>query len=78
MSKLRLLLWEECNRTCAGCCNKDWNLSELPVCFDYSGYDLILIRKLPTRHIRQRSGIPCAEKSSLSVPETAGWIVMPS
>ena len=26
---LRLLLWEECNRTCQGCCNKDWDLSSL-------------------------------------------------
>ena len=30
MSKLRLLLWDECNRACEGCCNKDWDLEELP------------------------------------------------
>lgn len=41
--ELRLLLWEECNRTCAGCCNKDWNVSSLPVCSDYSGYELIML-----------------------------------
>ena len=31
MKKLRLLLFEECNRNCEGCCNKDWNLKELPI-----------------------------------------------
>jgi len=43
MSKLRLLLWEDCNRTCEGCCNKDWDLRTLPVCSDFSGYDLIML-----------------------------------
>jgi hypothetical protein len=28
---LRLLLWEACNRSCAGCCNKQWDLTALPV-----------------------------------------------
>lgn len=41
--KLRLLLWEDCNRSCEGCCNKNWNLSELPVCVDYNDYDLIML-----------------------------------
>jgi len=31
MKKLRLLLWETCNRTCPGCCNHDWDLTALPV-----------------------------------------------
>jgi hypothetical protein len=43
MTKLRLLLSEECNRKCKGCCNKDWNLDQLPVCIDYSQYSEILI-----------------------------------
>ena len=30
MKKLRLLLFEECNRSCPGCCNKDWDLKSLP------------------------------------------------
>jgi len=43
MSKLRLLLFEECNRSCDGCCNKDWDLKSLPVCKDYSPYDEIML-----------------------------------
>lgn len=30
MRNLRLLLWEDCDRSCEGCCNKDWNLKALP------------------------------------------------
>lgn len=30
MKKLRLLFTRVCPRTCPGCCNKDWNLSNLP------------------------------------------------
>ena len=43
MKTLRLLLWEECNRNCSQCQNKNWDLSKLPVCRDYSGYDQILL-----------------------------------
>lgn len=31
MKKLRLVLFEECDRTCEGCCNKDWDIKNLPV-----------------------------------------------
>lgn len=41
--KLRLLLFADCNRHCAGCCNKDWNLESLPICTDYTPYDEILL-----------------------------------
>lgn len=41
--KLRLLLTEDCNRACPGCCNKDWDLDKLPVCSDYKGYDMIML-----------------------------------
>lgn len=41
--KLRLILFPECNRKCSGCCNKDWNITELPVCVDFSGYDEYLL-----------------------------------
>ena len=37
--KLRLLVTENCNRNCEGCCNKDWDLSSLEVCTSYKGYD---------------------------------------
>lgn len=41
--KLRLLLFEECDRKCDGCCNNDWNLATLPVCNDYTPYRLIML-----------------------------------
>lgn len=41
--KLRLLFTPECNRSCRGCCNKDWDLNALPICHDYSGYEEIII-----------------------------------
>lgn len=43
MKKLRLLVTEKCNRSCLGCCNKDWDLKSLPICRDFSGYSEILI-----------------------------------
>jgi hypothetical protein len=43
MKKLRLLLTEKCDRSCKGCCNKDWELNKLPVCKSYNGYDEIII-----------------------------------
>lgn len=41
--KLRLLLLEKCNRTCKGCCNKEYDLHALPVCHDFSGYSEVLL-----------------------------------
>ena len=41
--KLRLLLFEECNRNCPGCCNKDWDLKSIPVCTDFTPYRLIML-----------------------------------
>lgn len=35
--KLRLLLFEECDRDCPGCCNRDWDLRSFPVCRDFIG-----------------------------------------
>lgn len=43
MRKLRLLVTEKCNRSCAGCCNKDWDLKQLPVCSNFRPYGLIMI-----------------------------------
>ena len=40
---LRLLLWPECNRSCEYCCNKQFNLAELPVAPDFRGYGQILL-----------------------------------
>lgn len=31
MKKLRLLVTSTCNRKCAGCCNKEWDLQSLPI-----------------------------------------------
>ena len=43
MKKLRLLLFEECDRACEGCCNKDWDLASLEVEKDFRDYDLIML-----------------------------------
>lgn len=40
---LRLLLFSECDRSCRGCCNKDWNLTALPECQDYTGFDTVIL-----------------------------------
>ena len=42
---LRLLLFSKCNRSCEGCCNKDWDLKGLPVfnMNDVSNYDMIML-----------------------------------
>ena len=41
--KLRLLLTQKCNRSCVGCCNKDYNLDELPIELDFKDYECIMI-----------------------------------
>lgn len=43
MKSLRLLLFEECNRNCGGCCNKGFALEQLEVCRDFTGYDEIIL-----------------------------------
>ena len=43
MKKLRLLLTKACNKNCEGCCNKDWDLDNLPICRSYKEYDEIMI-----------------------------------
>lgn len=40
---LRLLLWEECDRACAGCCNRDWDLARLPVAESFAGFDMVML-----------------------------------
>ena len=41
--KLRLLLNKDCDRSCAGCCNKDWDLDNLPICKTYKDYEEIIL-----------------------------------
>lgn len=43
MTKLRLFLWSDCNRSCEGCCNKDWDIAKLPVYDGKTKYDSILL-----------------------------------
>ena len=43
MKKLRLLVTKYCPKSCAGCCNKDWDLDNLPVVDDFGIYDEIFI-----------------------------------
>jgi MoaA/NifB/PqqE/SkfB family radical SAM enzyme len=40
---LRLLITEECKRDCAGCCNKQWDLSKLPLESRFDQYEMILL-----------------------------------
>lgn len=40
---LRLLLLEKCNRNCEGCCNKDFNLKNLPIETQFAGYENIML-----------------------------------
>jgi len=43
--KLRLLVTDKCDRKCPGCCNKDWDLSALPLATisELKDYDEILL-----------------------------------
>jgi organic radical activating enzyme len=43
MRKLRLLIEEKCNRNCEGCCNKDFDLKNLPVERNFSQYQEIIL-----------------------------------
>ena len=42
MKKLRLLVTKECPKKCPGCCNKDWDIDNLPK-VEHFNYDEILI-----------------------------------
>ena len=41
--KLRLLIAENCNRKCDWCCNNNFNIEDLPICKDFSQYELIML-----------------------------------
>ena len=43
MKKLRLLVTKSCNRSCAGCYNKNFDLDSLPVITDFSHYEKVMI-----------------------------------
>ncbi len=43
MKKLRLLVTKDCNRSCPGCCNKDWDLDALEKCTSFEEYDEIIL-----------------------------------
>ena len=43
MDKLRLVLFPECNRNCEGCCNKDWDVTNLPIAESYKDYKVIML-----------------------------------
>ena len=42
MKKLRLLITPQCDRACEGCCNKDWDIKNLPIAEEFTGYDVIM------------------------------------
>ncbi len=37
------MLFEQCNRFCEGCCNKDWDFNVVPVCTDFTGFDMVML-----------------------------------
>jgi organic radical activating enzyme len=41
--KLRLLVTKVCDRNCAGCCNKDYDLNNLQIFHNFNGWDEIMI-----------------------------------
>ena len=43
MSKLRLVITEKCNKSCEGCCNKQFDISALPVEADFKDYECIML-----------------------------------
>ena len=43
MKKLRLLLFDKCNRSCEGCCNKGFDLEALSIVEDYTPYDTVML-----------------------------------
>jgi MoaA/NifB/PqqE/SkfB family radical SAM enzyme len=59
---LRLLLFSDCNRRCKGCCNKDWDLDNLPICQSFQGYKTVMLT----------GGEPMLNPQL--VKDTAGWI----
>ena len=40
---LRLLLFEDCNRNCKKCCNKQWDLKLLPEVGSFKDWDEIIL-----------------------------------
>jgi hypothetical protein len=43
MKTLRLLLFDDCTRSCSGCCNKSWDLDKLERETDFAPYDEIML-----------------------------------
>ena len=43
MKKIRLILFEDCNRDCGGCRNRQFNFDELDIETDFTGYSEILL-----------------------------------
>lgn len=73
---LRLLLLEECNRRCKGCCNKDWDLPNLPKVETFSGYKTIMLTGgepmlVPERIKYTTAGIRCQNPTAKVVVYTA-------
>ena len=63
--KLRLVLFEACDRCCPGCCNHDWDLKNLPVCTDYTPYEMIMLTGGQSRCCTRRSSVRRYRRSVL-------------
>jgi len=53
MKKLRLLVTKNCDRSCPGCCNKDWNLDKLPDVTHFNFDEIILTGGEPLLYISE-------------------------
>lgn len=42
-NKARVIMFEKCNRKCAGCCNNDFDIGGLPRIESYKGWDEIIL-----------------------------------
>ena len=56
-TKLRLLVNTDCDRSCAGCCNKLWNLKTLPKVTHFDYDEIILTGGEPLLHPDELIGI---------------------
>ena len=43
MKTLRLIITEQCDRECEGCCNKQFDVKSLPKCESFDDYDQIIL-----------------------------------
>ena len=83
MKKLRLLLTEECNRACVGCCNKGFDLKALPICRYFDGWDEVNLTGGepmldPERVVKVAKALPCWVRVNLYTAKVDDLVAMSS